>query len=118
MLLSFLLPLPQCCAVRDKPSFAAGCQVIAQIDKAEEELAKGRADNDSKEVDFLRNSLLELLTQLSCLREGEVVLLRAQAPGQHCLPCHHLAGLPAYDCLCTLCGGPLSTPCCSLTVAW
>ncbi len=85
-------------------------RVSAQIDKAERELAKARADNDSKEVDYLRNSLVELRRQLSSLCEEKNILLRAQAPGQHCLPCQSSFKLH------TSCAGSLPTVCCPLTV--
>ena len=62
-------------------------KVSAQIDKAEGELAKARADTDNEEADFLRNGLVELRRQLSALHEEKNIMLRAQAPGQHCLPC-------------------------------
>ena len=35
-------------------------QVSEQIDKAERDLVKAKAETDHKEVDFLRNTLLEL----------------------------------------------------------
>ncbi len=64
-------------------------KVVTQIDKADGELAKARANTDSKEVDFLRNSLVELRKEMNSLREQQTILLRAQAPGQHCLPCQN-----------------------------
>jgi len=72
--------------------------VSAQIVKADGELLKARADSDNKEVDFLRDSLLELRRQLSALREERNIILRAQAPGQHCLPCRNC--LKAHTLVC------------------
>ena len=63
-------------------------KVGAQIDKADGDLAKARADTDNKEGDFLRNSLVELRKEKNSMLEQESILLRAQAPGQHCLPSH------------------------------
>ena len=73
-------------------------KVGAQIDKADGELAKARADTDNKEVDFLRNSLVELRKKENSLREQQTILLRAQAPGQHCLPCRNWLKAHTYVC--------------------
>ncbi len=89
----------------------------AEIQQTKQDLAKARADNDAQEVDFLRKRLEQLDKEKNSLREKENILLRAQAPGQQCLPCHHPAGLAVYNCLRTSCGGSFSTPCCPLNVA-
>jgi len=54
--------------------------VKAEIQATKQELAAAEQADDGAKVDFLRNSLL-------ALREKENIILRAQAPGQHCLPC-------------------------------
>ncbi len=61
-------------------------QVRAQTHKADGELAIASAGTDTKEVDFLRDSLVSLRSQLASLRQQETIFLRAQVPGQHCLP--------------------------------
>ncbi len=76
--------------------------VKAEIQQTKQDLAKAKADNDSKEVDFLRKRLEQL-------DKKENILLRAQAPGRHCLPRHHLAGLPVLYQLFVCHVGP--TPC-------
>ena len=98
-----------CCRMTSHDQLQAVQQEIkkvgAQIDKADGELAKARADTDSKEVDFLRNSLVELRKEKAelCkekaeLREQQTILLRAQAPGQHCLPCQNWLKLHTPVC--------------------
>ena len=64
-------------------------KVGAQIDKADGELAKARADTDNKEVDFLQNCLVQLRQGKNSLLEQQTLFLRAQASGQHCLPCQN-----------------------------
>ncbi|KAL0053949.1 hypothetical protein WJX82_001588 [Trebouxia sp. C0006] len=56
-------------------------KVCAQIDKAEGELAKAKAETDTKEVDFLRNTLVELHRKENTLLEQKTILLQVQAPG-------------------------------------
>ncbi|DBB14149.1 TPA: hypothetical protein ACH3X3_001100 [Trebouxia sp. C0006] len=56
-------------------------KVCAQIDKAEGELAKAKAETDNKEVDFLRNTLVELHRKENTLLEQKTILLQVQAPG-------------------------------------
>lgn len=72
--------------------------VCAQIDKAEGELAKAKAETDNKEADFLRNTLVELHRKENTLLEQETIFLQVQAPGQHCLPLSKLTE-HAYTCL-------------------
>ena len=64
-------------------------KVGAQIDKADGELAKARANTDNKEVDFLHNSLVQLRQGKNSLLEQQTLFLQAQASGQHCLPCQN-----------------------------
>ena len=98
----------------DKSQSVAGSpeeidSVKAEIQQTKQDLAKAKADNDSKEVDFLRKRLEQLDKKENSLREKENILLRAQAPGRHCLPRHHLAGLPVLYQLFVCHVGP--TPC-------
>ncbi len=74
-------------------------KVCAQIDKAEGELAKAKAETENKEVDFLRNTLVELHRKENTLLEQKTILLQVQAPGQHCLPLSKLTK-NAFTCLC------------------
>jgi len=60
--------------------------VKADIQQEKQDLATAEQAGDEARVDFLRKSLLSL-------REERIILLRGQASGQHCLPCHPLAGL-------------------------
>ncbi len=68
--------------------------VKAEIQETKQELATAEQAGDEDRVDFLRNSLVELRRQLPGLREKENILLRAQAPGQHCLPCQNSLAQP------------------------
>ena len=56
--------------------------VKAEIQATKQELAAAKQAEDGAKVDFLRNSLV-------ALREEKNIILRAQAPGQHCLPCQN-----------------------------
>ncbi len=78
--------------------------VKAEIQQIKQDLATAEQAEDGARVDFLRKLLLSL-------REQQNILLRVQASGQHCLPCHRLAGLPAHNCLLYRVG---PTPCCPL----
>ena len=73
--------------------------VRKEIDVVKEKILKTEkaldAAQQAADVDFLRKQLEQLNRQLSSLREKEVILLQGQVSGQHCLPCHHLVGLPA-----------------------
>ena len=64
-------------------------KVGAQIDKADGELAKARADTDNKEVGFLHNSLVQLRQGKNSLLEQQTILVQAQASGKHCLLCQN-----------------------------
>ncbi len=77
--------------------------VKAKIQHTKQDLATAEQGGDGDRVDFLRRRLEQMDRQLSSLREQQTILLRGQAPGQHCLPCHHLAGLPVYNCLLVSC---------------
>ncbi len=70
--------------------------VIKKTVDVEKALAAAELAGDGAKVDFLRKRLEQLDKKENSLREEKNILLRAQAPGQHCLPCHHLAGLPVY----------------------
>ncbi len=72
--------------------------VKAEIQQTKQDLAKAKADNDSKEVDFLRKRLEQLDKKENSLREQQTILLRAQAPGQHCLPCQNSLKLHTTVC--------------------
>jgi len=51
--------------------------VKAEIQATKQELAAAEQAGDEAKVDFLRK-------EVSSLREQQTILLRAQAPGQHC----------------------------------
>ncbi len=61
--------------------------VKAEIQATKHELDAAEQAEDGAKVDFLRNSLVALHGQLKALREDKNIILRAQAPGQHCLSC-------------------------------
>jgi len=56
--------------------------VKAEIQATKQELAAAEQAGDEAKVDFLRK-------EVSSLREQQTILLRAQAPGQHCSPCQN-----------------------------
>jgi len=84
--------------------------VKAEIQATKQELAAAEQADDGAKVDFLRNSLVEMhkkevemhkkevemhkkevemRKEMNSLHEQQTILLRAQAPGQHCLPCQN-----------------------------
>ncbi len=65
-------------------------KVDAEIDKAKGELVKAQAETDNKEADFLEDTLVELRRKQNILLEQQTILLRAQVPGQDCLPLSEL----------------------------
>ena len=64
----------------------------AKILKIEEALAAAQAPAD---VAFLRKQLEQLNNTRNLLQEENNILLRGQASGEHCLPCHLL---PSFGC--------------------
>ncbi len=70
--------------------------VKAQIQDKETDLAIAQRAGDAAQVDFLRTRVVSLDKEIIKLREKENIMLQGQASGQHCSPCHHQDGLPAY----------------------
>ena len=64
----------------------------AEILSTKEALA---ASQTTPEIEFLRKQLEQLNTTRNLLQEKENILLRGQASGEHCLPCHLL---PSVGC--------------------
>ena len=77
--------------------------VIEKTVDAEKALAAAEQAGDGAKVDFLRKRLEQLDKEKNSLHEKENILLQGQASGQHCLPCHHLPGLPSYNRLLVSC---------------
>ncbi len=65
--------------------------VKAEIQQVKQDLATAEQAGDGARVDFLRKLLLSL-------REQQNILLRVPASGQHCLPCHRVAGSTGFGC--------------------
>ena len=70
--------------------------VTAQIVDKETDLATAQRAGDAAQVHFLRTCMTTLNKEILQLREQQNILLRSQASGQHCLPCHYQDGLLAY----------------------
>ncbi len=87
--------------------------VKAEIQATKQELAAAEQAEDGAKVDFLRKEVNSLRKKEDSLREQQTILLRAQAPGQHCSPCQKW--LKAHTCLCTR-EGSFPTLCCPLNV--
>ncbi len=63
--------------------------VKAETQATKQELAAAEQAGDEAKADFLRKKEVELRKEINSLREQQTILLRAQAPGQHCLPCQN-----------------------------
>ena len=63
--------------------------VKAETQATKQELASAEQAGDEAKADFLRKKEVELRKERNSLREQQTILLRAQAPGQHCLPCQN-----------------------------
>ena len=83
-------------------------ELKAKILKTEEALAAAQ----SPDIEFLRKQLEQLNNTRNLLQEEENILLRGQASGEYCLPCHLLPSvgyLHAHFCHVIILSKPQTT---------